>query len=196
MSEKLDMSNSIVPKSDQLNADDLIAGAITVKITGVKLVDSKEQPAVVDIEGYRPYKPCKMMRRALVTAWGVDGRDWVGKSLTLYREHTVKWAGEEVGGIRISRMSHIDKDLKLSLTVTRGSRKQHTIAKIPDSELMPVVKKLVPYPVEKFHANLFTWNELIETGKKTRDDILAQIEKAGHSLTESQLNQIIGKEQG
>ena len=33
----MDMREAIVPKSDQLNADDLIAGPMTVKVTGVAI---------------------------------------------------------------------------------------------------------------------------------------------------------------
>jgi hypothetical protein len=56
------LRDTITPKSDQLNADDMITGPITVTITGVRRGD-KDQPVVIDIDGgYQPYKPCKSMR--------------------------------------------------------------------------------------------------------------------------------------
>lgn len=135
-----DMSAVIIPKSDQLNSDDLIAGPITVKITGVSIKSGSEQPISIAFEGDngKPYKPCKSMCRVMVSAWGPDSKAYTGRSMTLYREPTVKWAGMEVGGIRISHMSDIPEPLTMALTATRGSRKPFTVqplekpkAKIP-----------------------------------------------------------------
>jgi len=39
----------------------------------------------------------------------------------------VKWGGLEVGGIRISHMSHIDKPVTIALTATRGNKKPVTV---------------------------------------------------------------------
>jgi hypothetical protein len=41
----VNMADFTAPKTDQLNADSLIAGPITVTITGVRGTDSPEQPA-------------------------------------------------------------------------------------------------------------------------------------------------------
>ena len=124
-----DMGAVIIPKSDQLNSDDLIAGPITVKITGVSIKGGAEQPIAISFDGDdgKPYKPCKSMCRVMVTAWGADSKKYTGRSMTLYREPTVKWAGMEVGGIRISHMSDIDSALTMALTATRGSRKPFTV---------------------------------------------------------------------
>ncbi len=127
-----DMASTIVPKSDQLNSDDLIAGPMTVKITGVSIKGGAEQPISISFEGDdgKPYKPCKSMCRVMVTAWGADSKKYTGRSMTLYREPTVKWAGMEVGGIRISHMSDIESALTMALTATRGSRKPFTVRPI------------------------------------------------------------------
>lgn len=125
-----DVSNlrtTIAPKSDQLNADDLLAGPITVLIADVRRGSSDEQPVNVLIPPRQPYKPCKSMRRALITAWGDDGRAWVGRCMTLYADAEVKFGGVKVGGIRISHLSHIERDLSLMLTATKGQKKPHTI---------------------------------------------------------------------
>jgi hypothetical protein len=123
-----DMASTIIPKSDQLNADDLIAGPITVKITKVTIA-SGEQPISIHFEGDngKPYKACKSMCRVMVTTWGADSKKYVGRSMTLYRDPTVKWAGMEVGGIRISHMSDIDNNITMALTATKGSRKPYTV---------------------------------------------------------------------
>lgn len=107
MSEANWLLDSIKAKSDQLNAVDLLGGPITVSVTSVKQGDA-EQPVVIGITGDRqPYKPCKSMRRVLIACWGANPNAWVGRKMTLYCESKVKWAGEEVGGIRISHLSHL-----------------------------------------------------------------------------------------
>ena len=123
-----DMSQAIIPKSDQLNSDDLIAGPITIKIAEVTIKPG-EQPVSLHYEGDngKPYKPCKSMSRVLVFAWGADAKQYAGRGLTLYRDPSVKWGGMEVGGIRISHMSDIDSAMTMALTATKGSRKPFTV---------------------------------------------------------------------
>ena len=125
-----DMSAVITPKSDQLNSDDLIAGPRTITIADVIIRGGQEQPVSIRFEGDngKPWKPCKSMSRVLVAMWGPDARQYVGRSLTLYRDPKVKWAGMEVGGIRISHMSDIAGDVTLALTVTKGKR-EHAVIK-------------------------------------------------------------------
>jgi hypothetical protein len=127
-----DLRSTIVPKSDQLNAEQLLGGPMTVVITDVTGGSSAEQPVSVHYEGEngRPYKPCKTMRKALIFAWGPDGREWIGRAMELYCDPAVKFGGEEVGGIRISAMSHIERDIQLSLTATRGKKALCTIKKL------------------------------------------------------------------
>lgn len=131
-----DLRDTIVPKSDQLNSEQLLSGPITVTVTDVRRGGGEEQPVVIHYEGEggRPYKPCKSMRKVLVFAWGADGRDWIGKSMTLYNRPDVKFGGEEVGGIRISHLSHIDRDVAISLTATRGRKEQTRIKRLDEAE--------------------------------------------------------------
>jgi len=125
----MDMTPTIVPKSDQKNADDLLSGPITIKITKVSIRPGTEQPVSVFFEGDegKPWKPCKSMARVLVFAWGPDASKYVGRSLTLFCDPKVRWAGMEVGGIRISHMSDIDSSITMALTVTRANKKPFTV---------------------------------------------------------------------
>ena len=117
---------SIVPKSDQLNADDLLVGPITVTITKVSRGD-KDQPIVVSIEGRQPYKPCKSMRRVMIAVFTEDPAQWTGQQMTLFCDTDVMWAGVKVGGIRISHMSGLKNPRTFMLTKTRGKRSEVTI---------------------------------------------------------------------
>lgn len=131
---------SIVPKSDQLNADDLITGPITVTITKVRRGD-REQPITVEIEGHRPYKPCKSMRRVLVAVYTDDPSKWIGQRITLYCDPTVMWGGVKVGGIRISHMTGLDAPRPFLLTTTRGKKADVTI--YPIASLTPEDQKFI-----------------------------------------------------
>lgn len=129
-----DMSSVIVPKSDQINADDLIAGPRTITIRDVQIRSGQEQPVSIYFEGSdKAFRPCKSMSRVLVACWGADARNYVGRSLTLYRDPTVKWGGMEVGGIRISHMSNIDAEKILVLTATKGQRKPFVVKPLEQS---------------------------------------------------------------
>ena len=121
-----DLSKTIKPKTDQLNADDLVGGSITIKIRDVKIIESPVQPVSIFFDGdnNKPYKPSLGMRRVLVQLWGDDGNAYVGRKLTLFRDDNVKFGGEEVGGIRISHASNILKATRVLETVSKGKRNQ------------------------------------------------------------------------
>lgn len=121
--------HTITAKSDQMNAEDLIGGARTIRVTNVRVNTSEEQPVWVYFEGDngKPFKPCKTMRRLLIRVWGDDSSCYPGRAMTLYRDPNVKYGGMAVGGIRISHMSHIDEPRSFFLTETRGKSKKHTV---------------------------------------------------------------------
>jgi hypothetical protein len=134
-----DMHQTIIPKSDQLNADDLIGREMTIKITAVDIKGGQEQPVSIHFDGDngKPYKACKSMCRVMVSAWGADSKKYVGRSMTLYRDPKVKWGGMEVGGIRISHMSDISDDMTMALTVTRANKKPFTVRPITEKREEP-----------------------------------------------------------
>lgn len=147
MSDISNLSDTIIPKSDQLNSDQLLGGAISILITDVKR-GSEDQPVWVHYEGDngRPYKPCKSMRKVLIAAWGDDGHEWIGRGMTIYNDPEVKFGGIKVGGIRISHLSHIKHDMALSLTATRGKKEQYLIKQMgeltPDAWLQPHIEAI------------------------------------------------------
>lgn len=131
-----DLSLTVAPKSDQMNADDLLVGPRTIRITRVTAdPGSAEQPVSVYFEGDggKPWKPCKSMRRVLIACWGADASVFPGRSATLYRDPSVTWGGLEVGGIRISHLSHIAEPVTLALTATKKARKPYTVRPLVDA---------------------------------------------------------------
>lgn len=133
-----DMTAVIQPKSDQVNADDFIGGPRTYTIEGVAISPGTEQPVQIKLTGEpRVWRPCKSMSRVLVAGWGPDAKAYTGRSVTLYRDPKVKWGGMEVGGIRISHMSHIEKDMLIQLTATKGKRAPHVVKPLA-AEIKPM----------------------------------------------------------
>lgn len=125
----MDMSSTVAPKSDQMNADDLIAGPRIIRIERVTGSGNPDQPVNVHFDGDngKPFRPCKSMRRVMIAAWGPDASQYVGRSMTLYRDPKVAFGGMEVGGIRISHMSHIERDMVMALTMTKAKRAPYTV---------------------------------------------------------------------
>jgi hypothetical protein len=130
----MDLTETIIPRSDQINSEDLLTGPRTVTITDVKR-GTDEQPVNIVTAEFgpgRPYKPSKTMRRVLVAAWGTDAHAYIGRRLVIYREPEITFGKEKVGGIRISAMSDIAARLVVSLTVTRGKRAPFVVDPLPD----------------------------------------------------------------
>lgn len=179
MSDVEMLRDTITPKSDQLNADSLLAGPITVTVTDVRRGTSEQPIDILITGGHQPWKPCKSMRRILISAWGENGKAWIGKSMTLYCEPSVKFGGVAVGGIRVSALSHIESDLAISLTTTRGKRSPFTVKKL----------SVAMYPEDKFVANLPAWHAAIKKGPTTAEQIIAKVQQSG-KLTPEQISQI------
>jgi hypothetical protein len=140
----MDVSSAIVAKSDQLNSTDLIAGPQTVTVVSVNQGNA-EQPVNITTDVYgpgRPFKPSKTVLRILASAWGKDTTVWVGRSMTVYRDPTVKWAGEPVGGIRVSALSHIDKEMVFNLPVSKGKHSKSTITPLTAAPARDWLKEL------------------------------------------------------
>lgn len=133
----MDLSKTIIPKSDQLNADDLISGSKTIKIRDIKAGADETQPVSIYFYGddNKPFKPCKSVRRILVQLWGADGLQYIGRRITLFRDDTVKWAGVEIGGIRISHASHIPSATRVLVTTAKNKRTPMTIEVLPRGEI-------------------------------------------------------------
>ena len=179
MSDVSSLRDTVAPKSDRRNADDFLAGSETVKIIAVKRGDA-ESPVAVHLENSKPWYPCKSMRRILIAAYGDNGVDWIGKSMTLYCDPAVRFGGVAVGGIRISHLSHIESDMVVSLTTTRSKRTPYTVKKL---------EILGDYPADRFAENLPAWLSAIKDGRATAKQILAKVSQSG-KLTAEQINLI------
>lgn len=133
----MDLSETIAPNSDQLDAVDLITGSRIFTIERVSNGPA-DQPVNIHLAEFpRPWRPGLSMRRVLVSLWGKDGDVYVGRRVELFCDATVEFAGQAVGGIRISRMSHIDCPKKVPLIVSRGKSATFPVKPLPDAAPPP-----------------------------------------------------------
>lgn len=123
-----DMSSTIVAKSDQINAADLIGISRTITIKEVRIKAGEDQPVTIMIEGdKKAFRPCKGVRRLLVRVWGPDASKYIGHSMTIYCDPTVTWAGKEEGGIRVSHMTGLDEKIVEFMRTSRAATKPYEI---------------------------------------------------------------------
>ena len=136
----MDISDSLAANSAQQNYDEYLAGPKTVTVAEVTQ-GTAEQPVNVELVEFpgKPFKPAKSVRRVLAAAWGTDASKWAGRRLTIYGDPSVRYGGKEVGGLRVSHVSHIDKPITVALTVTRGKRAPFTVQPLPDAPAPPPI---------------------------------------------------------
>ncbi len=129
----LDMTESLAPKSDQLDAVDLVGGPRTFTIESVSRHNA-EQPFNFHLADFpRVWRPGKSMRRVIAAAWGANAANYAGQRVTLYCDNSVEFGGAAVGGSRISHMSGIDKPLKVPLLIKKGRSAIFTVQPLPDA---------------------------------------------------------------
>ena len=135
----MDIGDTILAKSDQVNAVDL-AVPVTVTVEGVDVVGG-DQPVNIHLREFpgKAYRPSKSMRRVLVKLWGPRSADYAGRRLTIYNDPSVTWAGKAVGGIRISHASHIDAPVTMSLALAKGKLAPFTVQPLPDAPAPPPI---------------------------------------------------------
>ena len=122
------------PRSDQWNADDFVGGPRTFTIAGVKPGKAEQKYDVELVEGEgRVWRPPLTMLRLLIAAWGDEAEQWKGRKVTLYRDETVRFGKDQVGGIRVSHLSHIDSPFQIALTKSRGRRGLVSVQPLPDT---------------------------------------------------------------
>lgn len=146
----MDITETLVPRSDQLNAEDLLTGPRTVTVEKVTK-GSVEQPVDIHLVEFpgRPFKPSKTVRRILVAAWGAEATVYTGRRMTLYRDPAVRFGGLDVGGIRVSHLSHIDKRITIALTVTRGKRARFTVDPLPSDDVAEFERRIADARTEQ-----------------------------------------------
>ena len=137
----MDISDTLAPKSDQLDAVDLLGGPQTFTITDVSKGNA-EQPVNIHLAEFpRVWRPGKSMRRVLAHCWGTDASQWVGRRVTLYCDESVRFGNDVVGGTRISHLSHIDKPRQVPLLIKRGKSATFVVKPLVEQKPAPADPK-------------------------------------------------------
>lgn len=136
----MNLTESITPKSDQLNSEDLLASDRVFTVAEVR-AGTDEQPVHIHTQEMpgRPFKPSKTVRRLLVAAWGPDSAVYAGRRMRLYRDPEVRFGGQAIGGIRLSHVSDITAPIKVALATTRGKRAMFTVLPLEDAPSPPPI---------------------------------------------------------
>ncbi len=201
MTDDLDLASFAEAKSDQLGGDDLIGGPRTITITGVTgAIEEGKKRAIIHFDGDngKPFKPCKTMLRLMMAVWGTRARNYVGKSLTVYRDPDVTFGALATGGVRISHMSHMESDTAVILTLKKGKKgvvkvkplqqRQNTpAASLPDAaaDAPPTDAGQLPTGAASNEDKAADWlgNYIADLAEcKTQQDVILLNEKRGKGL--------------
>lgn len=169
-----DVRATLEAKSDQLNATDIMGIDLVIRIRSVVVGGGKEQPVSVYFDGdnNRPWKPSKGMRRVLAAGWGWESDNWVGKSVKLHFDASVKYAGKEVGGIRVKAMSDIDqRGMVVVEAINRQQRVPVNVAYLD--------ARMPQYPADRFAKALPVMASKMQSGEMTLQQVVAQCQQTG-----------------
>lgn len=170
-----DISHTLIAKSDQLNAVDIIGTEKLLKITKVDVKQSGEQPVTVHYEGEngRPWKPALTSRRILAALWGSDSSKWIGHTVAVHCDATVVYAGEEVGGVRPHAATGIESAQVIKLKEKRGPKPK-------TFEIKPLridVTKPAPTAVQFSMENYTRAIEKILAESKSHDELSERFDR-------------------
>lgn len=164
-------------KSDQLNSCDLLGGPLVAQITDIRYGNA-EQPVVIALSSWpQPWKPSKTSLRVLSACWGNDPQAWVGRWAVLFCDETVKWAGEAIGGIRTSHLSHIDGPKRIAVNQTRGKKAiQEVKPYYPEQQQPQAPQPPANWPDEPFEKKLAEVTPKMQSGERTPQQIIEAFE--------------------
>lgn len=134
----MDISDTLAPKSDQLDAVDLLGSPPRIFTVESVSRGNAEQPVEVHLAEFpRVWRPGKSMRRVLAFCWGADASQWAGRRVELFCDESVMFGGEPVGGTRISRLSHIDGPKSVPIIIKKGRSGGYKVEPLPDAPKPP-----------------------------------------------------------
>jgi len=184
----MDITAALAPKSDQLDAVDLVGSPPQVFTVTDVSEGNAEQPVNIRLAEFpRVWRPSKGMLRVLAGCWGKVTADWVGRRVELYTDPDVMFGPDRVGGVRISRLSHIDKRTSVPMIIKRGKSGSWNVDPLPDAEPAPDAKPMSKRTSERL-------NELMTT-QGISDPLPGVISIIGREVTAlDQLTELEGAE--
>lgn len=178
----MDISAALAPKSDQLDAVDLLGSPPRIfTITDVN-EGSAEQPVNIHLAEFpRVWRPSKGMLRVLAHCWGKDVKVWIGRKVELYTDPDVMFGPDRVGGIRISRLSHIEKRTAAPMIIKKGRSGSWNVDPLPDAPAEPNPAELAEQLVAAL-ADATTEAEVREWGNRAHARGLLDLQVNGETV--------------
>lgn len=171
-----DFLGTTLSKSDQANAADLLGGPLLGTIVDIQMTGSSDQPVSIFLDSHpQPWKPSKTFRRVLATCWPESPSEWIGRQVVIYCDPTIKWAGEPVGGIAISHLSHITKSVPVSVNAAKNKKRTVTVEPYRPTEAPK--SDPVYWPDDAFEKQVKRATDSILSDGKQAADIIAALEK-------------------
>lgn len=133
-----DITDTLAPKSDQLDAIDLMGSPPRIfTVTKVDVNTSAEQPVSIHLAEFpRVWRPNKSMRRVLANCWGRESSGWTPDHyVELFCDDRVKFGNDVTGGTRISRISHIESTRRVHLLVSQGRPGTYVVEPLPETDI-------------------------------------------------------------
>lgn len=116
-----DIGDTLAPKSEQLDAIELIDGPRIFTVKSVSVNKDAEQPVRIYFEEFpRPWRPGVNQRRVLKHCWGRKSSTWTGRKMKLFYDPEVIYGKSKPGGTRISHLSHIDGPMDAPVLLSQG----------------------------------------------------------------------------
>ena len=179
------VSEAMQANSNQLNAADIMGVEPIITVQSVNLTNEAGKKTVwVHYHGGegRPWRVSTGMVRILSAGWGPESDNWIGKSVKIFNEPTVRFGGKEVGGVQIRAMSDIpERGIKATLSINRTKRVPFPVAHL--------AMQAPSYPEDRFNATFDKMVGAMESGKMTLEGIIHQCQQTG-TLTQEQLKRL------
>lgn len=175
------------PRSDQINADDLIGAPMTVTIKAIHpgKAEQKYDIELVEVEN-RAWRPPVTVLRILLAAWGDEAKDWIGQRVTLYRDDSVRFGPEAVGGIRVSHMTGLTDGKPMDVRVSTSRGKRATVRIQPLTEA-PTVTPVTPALTDRIESAVIAFEGL----DVSRDQLAAFVGKPENEWTAADLDGLV-----
>ena len=153
-----DITPALMPKSDQMDAVDLIGAPPQVFTITEVSEGNVEQPVQIRLAEFpRVWRPSKGMLRVMAHCWGKEVAAWAGRRVELYTDPDVMFGKDRVGGVRIKRLSHIDKRMSAPMIISKGRSGSWLVDPLPDAAPAPAAPTEATVAACEDQDTLRTW---------------------------------------
>jgi hypothetical protein len=174
MDDHGDISDTLAPKSEQLDNVELTSGPRVFVVERVEVKREAEQPVRVYFLGFpRPWRPGVTMRRVLAYCWGEKSKCWPGRSIKLFRDPDIRYGKDATGGTRIAAMSDIDGRQEVPILMSQGRAGVYVVEPLSPTEIPAATPTASPTPDQ-----IDACTDIAELGEmwKAHPDARARIE--------------------